>query len=84
MQVIPVEYEVESFRVVATLSPVVVPVFLCRLELAHQNLIHFRRVRIGVGAGLELLMTVASERHSAGTFLRGYLQRIVDTPSGLT
>ena len=59
VQEIHVEYEVESFRVVAILSPVVVP------------------LSIGVGAGLELLMAVASERHSAGTFLRGHLHRSV-------
>ena len=84
MQIVPVEYEVERFRMVAMLRLLVVPDFLCRLEPAHQNLIHFPRERIGVGAGLELLMLVASESHSGGTFLRGYLQGIVDAPSGRT
>lgn len=82
-QVIPVEYEVESFRVVGTLSPVVVPALLCKRELP-LIIIHVLRELIGVGAGLELLMAVASERHSASTILRGYLQRIVDVPSRLT
>ena len=84
MQIVPVEYKVERFRIVAILRPHLVPEPVCRIEPAHQNLIHFAGERIGLGAGLELMMLVASEIHSAGTFLRGYLQGIVDAPSART